>query len=717
MLSWSHAALMGSGLTYQGQLFDNAAPANGTYDFRFALYDSLANGNQVGTVLTNSGVLVESGFFTATLDFGNIFNGTAYWLQIGVRPQGNVGDFVSLSPRQPIEVLPYALYSATAGVANTATTAILANSANSVSSANIAGIIPLSNLPTNVALINRDATFSALQLSILTNLSATPGSVAVFDPGRRLTNSPVTASDLSSLTGIGIINIKAAPYNAKGDGVADDTKAIQQALDDAAARGGGRIYIPQGTYNITDTLAVGSFTHVTGAGIGLTTLRGGAGEYLSRMFNGMWHYVTLGMIAATNSSIRDLTVDHWTNKSMNNGIGILADGAGTPSEHCVIERCEVIGYTSHQYLIWNYKSHRSKILFNHVRGMAVPSAASEQEGIETYGGIDVLINGNTISGVGQNGINCIDDTNSDSTRAHIRITSNSVEDSFCGIHVNFQGVLATDILVSENQIANCPTGIMITAATGSKVDGVQVLGNSVRGATDAIWLYGYPGLGARSLSVRGNHLLNSRLNVAAMSLTYFQGTEVAGNFITGSDGEGVRFVSSEGCRFYGNRVASMGTHAVNIQGSSSIHISGNFFQDYNKKNQGFAGVLAEGACTNVVIIDNSFNTTNESYAAWITASTSTRCEISGNVLQYASTFNPVFRNDGKNPNTGTFTASAGVLSQTIPNLLVNGGSRILLIQESGNPLPFTVQRTYQSFTVTFATPPLGNETFRYEILH
>jgi Pectate lyase superfamily protein len=49
-----------------------------------------------------------------------------------------------------------------------------------------------------------------------------------------------------------IINVKHAPYNAKGDGVADDTAALQQALLDGC--GHKVVYLPNGTYLIKDTL-------------------------------------------------------------------------------------------------------------------------------------------------------------------------------------------------------------------------------------------------------------------------------------------------------------------------------------------------------------------------------------------------------------------------------------------------------------------------------
>jgi hypothetical protein len=39
-------------------------------------------------------------------------------------------------------------------------------------------------------------------------------------------------------------------FGAKGDGVADDTRAIQAAIDHVASQGGGTVYIPAGTYRV-----------------------------------------------------------------------------------------------------------------------------------------------------------------------------------------------------------------------------------------------------------------------------------------------------------------------------------------------------------------------------------------------------------------------------------------------------------------------------------
>jgi len=104
---------LGSAFTYQGRLTDGGNPANGSYDFQFRLYDAAAGGSQVGSTVTKASVNVTEGLFTVSLDFGGVFDGTALWLEIAVRPAGG-GSYTTLSPRQALTAAPYALYAASA---------------------------------------------------------------------------------------------------------------------------------------------------------------------------------------------------------------------------------------------------------------------------------------------------------------------------------------------------------------------------------------------------------------------------------------------------------------------------------------------------------------------------------------------------------------------------------------------------------------------------
>ncbi|HEY1662880.1 MAG TPA: tail fiber domain-containing protein [Verrucomicrobiae bacterium] len=130
-ISLHHASAQGTtAFTYQGQLHDNGTNANGNYTMIFSLYDSAGGNNQIGSTITTSATLAN-GLFSVNLDFGNVFNGSARYLDITVT---NGGIAQELSPRVQVLPAPYALYAATANVAANSTTATSAISANSLNS-------------------------------------------------------------------------------------------------------------------------------------------------------------------------------------------------------------------------------------------------------------------------------------------------------------------------------------------------------------------------------------------------------------------------------------------------------------------------------------------------------------------------------------------------------------------------------------------------------
>jgi hypothetical protein len=94
--------------TYQGRLTSGGVPANGIYDFTFILYDASVGGSQSGPIITRNDVTVTNGLFSVTLDFGDIFSGTQYYLDISVRPGASSGSYTPLTPRQPLTATPYA---------------------------------------------------------------------------------------------------------------------------------------------------------------------------------------------------------------------------------------------------------------------------------------------------------------------------------------------------------------------------------------------------------------------------------------------------------------------------------------------------------------------------------------------------------------------------------------------------------------------------------
>src|SRR4028119_747237 len=129
---------------YQGRMADLNTPANGTYDLQFALYDALTGGNQVGTTQTQTGVTVSRGNFTVDLDFGSQFPGSDRWLEISVKKPSD-SSYTTLTPRQKINSVPYAVRALSAAKADSLSSACVGcvtdSQINSVSGSKVTGTV------------------------------------------------------------------------------------------------------------------------------------------------------------------------------------------------------------------------------------------------------------------------------------------------------------------------------------------------------------------------------------------------------------------------------------------------------------------------------------------------------------------------------------------------------------------------------------------------
>jgi len=124
----------GTAFTFQGRLTEGGNPANGLYDFRSGPVATNLGGALVAGPVTNTAVMVSNGLFVLTLDYGPVFDGTPYWLQMGVRTNGG-GTFIGLSPRPEVTPTPYAIFAITAS-----------NLSGILPAAQLSGIIPSADL-------------------------------------------------------------------------------------------------------------------------------------------------------------------------------------------------------------------------------------------------------------------------------------------------------------------------------------------------------------------------------------------------------------------------------------------------------------------------------------------------------------------------------------------------------------------------------------------
>ncbi len=284
----ARSAPLGTAFTYQGKLTDGSVPANGNYDFRFAVYDAANGGGLVVGPVTNTAVGVATGLFTTTLDFGmGVFTGDACWLEIGVRTNGG-GLFATFPARQPLTPTPYALYAPNAGGATLASTAATATSvaANGVANASLQNnAITTDKIAdgTIAAVDVNAAAFNTTFWRAAGNSGTTPGTHFLgttdnqpveikANNSRVLRLEPDPVNDAPNVIA-GSRSNTVAP-GVVGAVIAGGGRAIQpnRALGDWSVIGGGEVNVVSNHYDV-----VSGGTGNT-AGGGFSTVGGGSGN-------------------------------------------------------------------------------------------------------------------------------------------------------------------------------------------------------------------------------------------------------------------------------------------------------------------------------------------------------------------------------------------------------------------------------------------------------
>jgi len=102
---------LGNEITYQARIQQSGVPLNDTADLEFRLFNALTGGVQVGSTQSISNLTVIDGDINVQLNFGTgAFNGDKRFLEISLRSPAGGGAFTTLTPRQPLTAVPYALY-------------------------------------------------------------------------------------------------------------------------------------------------------------------------------------------------------------------------------------------------------------------------------------------------------------------------------------------------------------------------------------------------------------------------------------------------------------------------------------------------------------------------------------------------------------------------------------------------------------------------------
>ncbi|HJR27849.1 MAG TPA: glycoside hydrolase family 55 protein, partial [Pseudomonas sp.] len=157
-----------------------------------------------------------------------------------------------------------------------------------------------------------------------------------------------------------IFNVQS--FGAKGDGITDDTAAIQSAIDAAAVAGGGQVYMPTGTYIVSagaepsdGCLMLKSNVYLYGDGMGVTNVKvaDGSDTKITGVIRSAYGEEThdFGVSNLTIDGNRDNTtgkIDGWFNGFIP---GVEGYDSNVTLDSVEIKDCSGYGFDPHEQTV------------------------------------------------------------------------------------------------------------------------------------------------------------------------------------------------------------------------------------------------------------------------------------------------------------------------------------------------------------------------------
>lgn len=244
--------------------------------------------------------------------------------------------------------------------------------------------------------------------------------------------------------------ISVLDFGAVGDGTTPDHVAIQACIDRVEARGGGVVFLPEGTYLINSGLSIDAVkVRIRGDGRGVSVIKNGSTSATAITVN-------MGSAIDCKLTLRDFSITASTTSS---GNGILVSNG----ERIDIQNVSVA-------------LHRTGIDTNavggaRIRDCIIESTDDNAAAIGIYLGTQSVVDGCTVVSATDNGRGVV------IADASGRAANNFITNFGTGIYCD-----AVTAVIRDNRINSATTGI--NAATGA--DGVRITDNTILSGTTAI---------------------------------------------------------------------------------------------------------------------------------------------------------------------------------------------------------------------------------------